>query len=785
LKLRSDQPDSYKGVLILESTSNIYSNVSFQMTDINIVDALTPQVLEIDGFIQAIEIPASNVVSNVYSLQIDTHAPAWPVDKYSIYKYTGFTPQYGYVNNAGPATIESVELTIGNQVVESFSGEYIYLHTRTTVSESDRALNSRLMGITDDFMLKNHNPLATNDVSDIANGWEANLPPIVEGVDTYVQSANVESAFTTSNIWFPYGQQYNLDALKTDGLYPRKHVMLLPFGFSDNLNKALPMCAINKQEFGINIKFRDYHSLLYNVYGKIDTTDSRIDPKVKKMTNVRLKIEYAFLGDPELNYIIHRPVDMVIKQVQLNEFKVPKKEFDKSYTDMVFEDFRQNYASIWKDYYNNQTFQLEFNNNINRLYFITQNEEYAKTPRDGSPSGWYGNQWFNYTPDTTDYLFKIRPNNAQRQLNKGKESSQITYNVRYSDPTTAGNSWVSTPWNLEPRSYASSETQISSNITAGFMTWIKPQTVDGKTVSLTSNFADPQIGPISAKQYMIFSEVDTNGNTNPDWWAAIHQYDWLRITVTIKRAATNTRAYTENPYNTYDFTFDNEVHPVGIDGANGHYYITVSDINDRNPNWWWWYKSAVPWWTYNNRIDINSQQIEITVGNYLDKGVFMKNTTDWPYFSQIYDLQLEFNSEIIIPREIADQQFLTSVQTLSYDTTLPYQITNINECRQGPLQLMTLLPITGDGRLGYAFQNEQEFKVPFVENICKYDFGLDNPLNTLYPMGQVNMSRVQHISLNVNFMPSKSNRDFRVYAESYNVLRINNGVAKLLFTSTQ
>lgn len=64
--------------------------------------------------------------------------------------------------------------------------------------------------------------------------------------------------------------------------------------------------------------------------------------------------------------------------------------------------------------------------------------------------------------------------------------------------------------------------------------------------------------------------------------------------------------------------------------------------------------------------------------------------------------------------------------------------------------------------------------------IYNYSFALD-PENYL-PTGQVNMSRIINKLLTVNLNYSTDGeREIRVYAKSYNVLRVNNGIAGMLF----
>jgi hypothetical protein len=60
-----------------------------------------------------------------------------------------------------------------------------------------------------------------------------------------------------------------------------------------------------------------------------------------------------------------------------------------------------------------------------------------------------------------------------------------------------------------------------------------------------------------------------------------------------------------------------------------------------------------------------------------------------------------------------------------------------------------------------------------------YSFSIDP--ESYYPTGQINMSRIQNKILSVSLTPASKKRSLRVYAQSYNILRIESGLAGLLF----
>ena len=740
LSLRTTNSNAYFGILkLLDDTSGPAVGVNMYITSIIVVG----DILELKGL--------NDIVDDI-DIDIIT------INSITLYEQQNYTPQYGYINNEGLSAIESVEFLIGSQIIQKLSGEYMYIHSRENVTASNRDLVERLNGTVSEFPLKNYNGLAASSITDVENltEWTRDV------------TKTVKQELVSSDVYFPYGKAHDVAQLQKNGVYPRRYRLNLPFWFSEHISKSIPLCAITKQEMTVRVQFRDYHSLIYNVYGPIDTGDARINNK--KLENVSLKFEYAFLDQSEIDFIKKREMNMIVSQLQMNEFQISKTVSTKSYDDMVFEDFRNNFNTTWESYHKKDTFRLQFDNSVSRLYFIVQNDEYAKTPNDGNSTGWYGNQWFNYMPETTGYLFDARTNNQEVQYNDTKTSSTINYQVVWKDdgvptaPTSLSDNF--------PDSYIPDG--VESITTTGKMTWTLPDSSNTEC-PFFSKFINPQTGARRRDQYLIFNKTDMWDNDNEAWWSNVHKYDFLQITEATKwTGGDSDPANSETPFITYEFSFDNVVSITDT-----HIYVAANDVSYRNTNWEWGYNGTGQ---SSNVIGASSNVIEVTAGNHLDKGKFLRNLTNWPYMNQIHNLELTFNGEIVVPKEVADSLFLTGVQSLNNGKTLPFDITNINAARPGPFQLLSSAAITSNTVTGYNFNVTKESKLPFVENIYKYDFGISNQFSGIYPTGQVNASRVKDNMLKLDAMPSKSDRKLRVYAESYNILQVKNGIAGILFT---
>ena len=131
-------------------------------------------------------------------------------------------------------------------------------------------------------------------------------------------------------------------------------------------------------------------------------------------------------------------------------------------------------------------------------------------------------------------------------------------------------------------------------------------------------------------------------------------------------------------------------------------------------------------------------------GDYFDSFVnFNFNYDNAPGNSNSFveSIQLEFNNEIMISQDVADYLYLLYAQPMYYHTRVPKR------------------------------------------KIFSYSFALrpEDP----EPTGQVNMSRIINkllkVTMNGEYGPGSDNRNIRIYAKNYNVLRIQDGLAGLIF----
>ena len=111
-------------------------------------------------------------------------------------------------------------------------------------------------------------------------------------------------------------------------------------------------------------------------------------------------------------------------------------------------------------------------------------------------------------------------------------------------------------------------------------------------------------------------------------------------------------------------------------------------------------------------------------------------------YHHLISMNMDFNNETIIDEKVADTNFMFSLQPLLHHTRMPK-----------------------------ASENRQFY--------C-YSFSLDP--ESYSPSGQINMSRIQNKTIRFNLSKNGDiDRYIKIYAKSYNILRIENGLAGLMF----
>jgi len=95
----------------------------------------------------------------------------------------------------------------------------------------------------------------------------------------------------------------------------------LPFYFYRNPTLAIPTCALTKQEVEVRIKLRPLSELVF-----AGTTAETVS-SIKKFS---LDAEFIYVANDERNFLMSRPIEYVITQLQMSQFDMKAEETKRS-----------------------------------------------------------------------------------------------------------------------------------------------------------------------------------------------------------------------------------------------------------------------------------------------------------------------------------------------------------------------------------------------------------------------------------------------------------------------
>ena len=172
-----------------------------------------------------------------------------------------------YKKSIGSSIIEYADLLIGGQTIERLTGDYIYMYNQ------------------------------------IHNNMDDTLQTLyfLSGHDNYIKQS--------------YDWDYNV---------------LLPFYFFRHPSLSIPVCAITKQQVEVRVKFKELKDITVKystLNGAIEDPPSDVSSSIKK---VSLVSDFYFVSDDEKNFLLTRPIEYVITQLQMSQFKLKAGESKKS-----------------------------------------------------------------------------------------------------------------------------------------------------------------------------------------------------------------------------------------------------------------------------------------------------------------------------------------------------------------------------------------------------------------------------------------------------------------------
>jgi len=140
----------------------------------------------------------------------------------------------------------------------------------------------------------------------------------------------------------------------------------LPFYFFRNPSLAIPTCALTKQSVEVRIKTAPLEKLIF--YGAPADASASIK-------NMSIDAEFIYVADEERNFLMSRPIEYVITQLQMSQFRMEPQETKRSVmlnfkhpVKEIFFTCKPNYFSVSlnmpNQYTNIKNAELRFNNQI-------------------------------------------------------------------------------------------------------------------------------------------------------------------------------------------------------------------------------------------------------------------------------------------------------------------------------------------------------------------------------------------------------------------------------------
>ena len=186
--------------------------------------------------------------------------------------------------------------------------------------------------------------------------------------------------------------------------YDWDYSVFLPFYFFRHPSLAIPICALTKQLVEIRIKFRK----LEDVTIQYKTATDIIDPPsdiVSSIKKVSLVTDFFFITDDERNFLLTRPIEYVITQLQMSQFRfnagVSKKSGMLNFKNPVKEMFFMAVSDDVHKYEPIKQVTMKFNNNTiidadNLMVSYEQPLKYYTGVTDNK----FGVYSFSMTPET-------------------------------------------------------------------------------------------------------------------------------------------------------------------------------------------------------------------------------------------------------------------------------------------------------------------------------------------------------------------------------------------------
>lgn len=111
---------------------------------------------------------------------------------------------------------------------------------------------------------------------------------------------------------------------------PRTFYLNLPFYFFRNPSLAIPICAITRQLIEIHIKFKDVDDDVTFSYEEVNGNMVRTKTELGSIVEASMITDFYFITRDEINFLLTRPMQYIITQLQLSTMQFKPNESKKS-----------------------------------------------------------------------------------------------------------------------------------------------------------------------------------------------------------------------------------------------------------------------------------------------------------------------------------------------------------------------------------------------------------------------------------------------------------------------
>lgn len=172
----------------------------------------------------------------------------------------------------------------------------------------------------------------------------------------------------------------------------------IPFYFYRHPSLAIPMCALTKQLVEVNIKLRNANEV---VFGYPFTPA----PPETVIKNISLDTEFVFLTDDEKGFLLTRPVEQVITQLQMSQVNIEAGLTRKAMMLNFKHPVKEMFFIAQSDAYKNANYSLIYED-ITRLQLKFNNQVVFDIDKMFMTYGHVYNNYVNipYTTASIDYL---------------------------------------------------------------------------------------------------------------------------------------------------------------------------------------------------------------------------------------------------------------------------------------------------------------------------------------------------------------------------------------------